>query len=320
MGQACSPDEMTLPGANITISGVDCEGNSFELSTQADFSGDFTIDQVPAGNHELVVSLGSFSGQQVVGVAPDDVTDLTAAGKKACIDGGGVPIAVVGGQWDNVGQLLQSLQIEYDTKGNDALGASQAISFLEDYDAMLQYQILFIECGSLWGMIDDPLGGLFGLGGDVDAVKQNLRNFVESGRSLYASDQSYQFVREVFPEAMHFHTNTPTVGVGSQYVTANVVSAEMLNLLGVNTAELYFNLNQWTVLQEAGTGAVSHFRGDAEVVSGDSTTMVTDVPFLVSYTDPVGEGKVIYTSFHNSEQGNMGGDMEEVLRYLIFQL
>lgn len=319
-GQACTPDQQTLPGANIKVSGVDCDGNPFEITTQAGMDGTFTLENVPAGNQELTVSLGSFSGVQIVRIFPDDVTDMTADGKKACLDGSGVPIAIVNGQYDNVGQLLNSLEIEYDTIGSSVLSSGAAGAFLQDYDQMLQYQILFIECGGLWGSLSSSLGGFFGgTSVNMNTVRTNLRNFVESGRSLYVSDQAYQFVREIFPEAANFRSNA-TVGIGNQTVTANVISNDMLTLLGSNTAQVHFNLNEWAVMESAPPGVVVHFEGDAQISAGGSTTTLTGIPFLVSYTHPANQGTVIYTSFHNSEQGSMGGDMEEVLRFLIFQL
>ena len=314
-GQACTPDQQTLPGANVSVSGVDCEGNPFEITTQADFNGNFSLDEVPAGDHELVVSQGSFSGVQIVRVFPGDTTDLSADGKKACLDGSGVPIAVLGGSYDDVGSLLRSLQIDFDSKGNDLLGISQAQSFLGDLDEMLRYQILFIECGGLWAALPGAFGGLFGGGVDMNVVKANIRQFVESGRSLYVSDQAYRFVNDIFPEAANFASNTLN-GVGDQMITADVVSNEMLTLLGTNQADLYFNLAGWAVVESITAPSIAHFRGDANTGDG----IMSDIPLLVSYTHPTNGGKVIYTSFHNSEQGNLGGDMEEVLRFLIFQL
>ncbi len=337
-GLACTPDGATLPVANVTISGTDCEGNAFSFETTTDNAGYYTFEDVPAGNQELVVTSGSFSGTRIVQVHPDQTTDLRDEAQKVCVAGDSAQIAVISGEYDNVGSLLSSMNIEYDIVGSDGFvdfgnlfgggdGTDDAAAFLMDYSAMAPYQIIFIECGGLYSMLDAggfdlgdfDLGGFFpGMGSDadMDVIIENLQTFVQNGGSLYSSDLAYQFMDDAFPDAATF---LGTSG-HSQDVTADVISNEMLSLLGTNQASISFNMGGWAMMSDAGANTTIHFQGDALHGAAESPQTASDIPFLISYDPPTGSGKAIYTSFHNSAQGALGGDMEEILRFLIFQL
>ena len=308
-GLACTPDGNTLSSASITLSGTDCEGNAFSLETTSDSAGYYTFEDVPAGNQELVVTSGSFSGTRIVQVHPDQTTDLRDEAEKVCVAGDSARIAVIQGTWDDVGSLLDSMDIEYDIVGSDQLSgtytSNDARNFLTDYNAMTEYDIIFIECGNLHDRIS----------GSMAQIRSNLQFFVHNhGGSLYASDYAYQFIEEPFPDAVNFLGKE---GGEDQTVMARVVSTPMLSLLGSSQAEIYFNLDHWVVMASAGPDSVVHFEGDPQLMNG---TTHNNAPFLVSFSPPSSSGQAIFTSFHNSAQDGMEGDMEEILRFLIFQL
>ena len=307
-GQACTTDGTRLPAATVTVSGQDCDGNSFELTTQTDRDGVFMLEDIPGGQHHMTVTSGSFSAQRPVDIFEGRTnTDLLDDDDKVCVDGD-VSIMVVQGSYDNVPQLLSGMQLEYDTIG---IGDSTNLTyFLSDPEEMAEYDIIFFACGSSFSNVSNGSG-------DFDQMMHNIRRFVENGNSIYASDWSSDFIHNTFPEAVDFYTDSPRVGDGQQTINADVTSSEMQTLLGRNTAELYFNAGGWVVATNASPPSVVHFRGDAEKSNGE---VVHGAALLTTFTEPIGGGTVVYTSFHNNNQVDAGTDMHDILNFLIFQL
>ncbi len=319
-GQSCRPDGTLLAGADVTLTGVDCDGDDFEMTTQADADGYYEFYDVPAGDHLMTIESGSFATDRSVTVYPEQTTDLESEAAKVCLEGSGVPIAVLEGGYDDVGSILDGLDIEYDVVGGDTTSdplGSGAEDFLTDFNEMMSYDIIFIECGGLWSELDG--GGLFGGGGDIDQIEDNIRSFVEQGNSLYASDLAQPFIQETIPEAVDFYqesqgTSGPRQGQSGQTVTADIVSPEMQTLLGSGTTSINYDSNGWAVAEGAGPDTKIHFEGDITLQDGST---VSDSPLMLTYDDPAA-GAAVFTSFHNSDQAT--GEMEEILEFMIFQL
>ncbi len=318
-GQSCNTSGAILGGAEITLSGEDCEGQPFEETVTSANNGYFEFEDVPAGDHHIEITSGSFSGEETVTVIDGLVTDMADGGKKACISAGSVNIAVLEGSYDDVGGLLDGLDIDYDSMGSGLpfFGSNDAVDLLMDPAAMNEYDIIFIECGSLWSEMDDILGGIIGGGGDVDQVTSNIYNFVANGNSLYVSDLAQPFISESIPEAVGFYnqssgTTAPQQGT-VQSVTADVVSPEMQGLLGSNEVDIEFSSGGWAVAESAPANSTSHFEADVQLNSGS----LQNSPLMVSHDMP-GGGSAIFTAFHNNAQAT--GAMEQILEYMIFQL
>lgn len=326
LGQSCRPDGAPLAGAEVTLSGEHCEdGSSFEMTTQADGDGYYEFDEVPAGNHHLTIESGSFSNVQPVGVQKDETTDLTTQTGKICVDGGDVSIAVLGGTYDDVGSLLEGMDVDYDVVGSDMGGGfddlfggdgdEDAEEFLSDLDEMLSYDILFIECGTLWDELSG--GSAFGGGSDMTEIRANIRSYVEAGNSLYASDWAQPFIQEALPETVDFYnenlgTDGPREGA-TQTVDADVISSDMQGLLSSNTTEIDLSSPGWAVARDGGDGATVHFQADVQLQDGGQ---LNDSALMVTHEETA--GAAIFTAFHNSAQAT--GEMEEILEFMIFQL
>lgn len=296
IGQTCRPDGGLLPGAQVTIEGVDCDGVPFLETTAADQQGNYQFHDIPAGEHDLTITSGSWEDTSPVPVIKDETTDLSTEAEKICLQGTDVDIAVIPGTWDDIGEILDGMDIQYDLI-NDTGG------LLGDLEELTQYDIVFAECGASWSS--------FSFDTDMEIIESNVRRFVEEGNSLYASDLSDDYIDDPLPDAVQFATSS---GSGSQYVDADVVSEEMQNALGVTTTEIYFNMGGWSIAEDGGPASTVHFRAD--VSTGSST--VEDAALMIHYNDPIGDGRAIYTSFHNTAQTT--GDMEEILEYMIFTL
>ena len=311
IGQTCRPDGGAIPGATVTMEGFDCDGSPFEEETTADGEGYYDFEGVPAGDHTISIKSGSFEATEDVTIVKDQITDRESIGEKVCLTGDEVDIAVVTGSFDDIGGILDDLSIDYDTY-------TTAGSLMGDLDLMRDYEIIFVECSANISGADQEF---------------NTRRFVEEGGSLYASDLSWRTVQNSMPESVIFAGEDPDnpgstpsgdpVSAGitdSQTVMADVVSTEMLNVLGTDEIEIYYNFSSvGTIAAPADPGGVAHFRADIEVSSSDYTDGIKeDAPLMVTFDDPLGSGFMIYTSFHNSQQAS--DDIMNVLEYMVFQL
>ncbi len=335
IGRACAPSGDILAGATVTIQGEDCHtGMPFTTTVQSAGDGSYAFTQVPAGAHVIEFSQGSFSRTFSVGVVAGVEEDLTLQGSKFCIEADTVKIAVVGGLYDHVEGVLDALQLSYDMKGDDggatntAASLALARSFLKDPQAMAAYDIIFINCGELWGRLN---------GSDRTTIATNLFNHVRAGRSFYASDWAHMFVETAVPTMVDFLGNDATLsdarqGYAPQTIQASVTSPALQATLGHNTVAIEFPHNpsaqlfnnNWTIMEGALPTAVIHLRGSARRCGGTgcppSSNYVQNAPLLVSYTDPGNGGSIVFTSFHNERQHEVNPDMMEILKFLIFQL
>ena len=308
-GQTCRPDGGVLPGAEVRVEGNDCDGFPFVETTVADGQGDYEFHDIPSGTHELIIESGSFVISEDVSVAKGQVTDRKSDELKLCLQGSEVDIAVVSGSFDDIAGLLDGMSIDYTWySGNEEVGG-----LFGDLNAMEGYDIIFVECGAPWTGLASSLFDT-----DMDEIRFNINRYVELGNSLYASDQAHNYIEETLENAVVFYnhdsTASPRVGNGSQYITADVISDEMRTLLDADTTELYFNLGAWAVAEGVGPTTDIHFSGDAEITGG----VVENAALMSSYNDPIGDGRAIYTSFHNSAQ--VDGEMQDILEFMIFQL
>jgi len=290
---------------------------------------------VPSGQHQLRIEIGSFNSMTQVLIQAGMVTDLTSAADKVCLDQN-VNIAVIEGAYDHVEGILASLNLTYETKGQDQLDSYMASeAFLSDLNAMNQYDIIFINCGELYNSISF----LDFTGQSLQTIYNNLRLYVQGGKSLYLSDWSAPFMEGAFPDIIEFvgADATPSesrIGWAPQTITADVGTPELEALLGRNTATIEFPQDPdnnvvnilWAVGESVGAGATLQLSGDAVLCAIDplfgctgAGPTQTGAPLLVTYKDPSG-GTVVFTSFHNERQTTLHMDMELILRFLIFQL
>ncbi len=305
VGETCTADDGVLPGANVVVEGYDCDGVSFRRETTADNDGAYEFENIPSGTHQLTISSGSFEVADDVSVQAGEVTDRKSVGHKLCFLGTEVDIAVATGTYDDIVEILTNMNIEFDV-------ISDNYTFFSDLDQMQQYDIIFVECGT------NTLGlGTAGFDTDSDEIAYNIRRYVETGRSLYASDHAQPFVQFTLPDAFHFYNGEtlsgPRIGNAGN-AQAEVLSDEMFLVLESHTVDINFNMDVWAVVESVGPATDPQFRADAETSAG----VLEDLILMGIYDDPIGNGRAIFTSFHNNAQAT--DDMEDILEFMIFQL
>jgi hypothetical protein len=304
-GRICAPSQ------NVYVAGADVwvefnDGTRITSVTDAD--GYFTLEDVPAGIHTVYVSKGSFTAEFDVSIKANEVLELA---QEECLEGD-INIAVVTGAYDNVENILDRLGLSYDTFDGDAYGSGEYVSLLGNPSKLAEYDIIFFNCG-----MDDSWA--YGYGSiTVNEIRQNVRQFVQDGGSLYASDWAYYMVEAPFPGMVTFvgDDNTyssPQVGE-SGYYTVDVLDPGLKTLLGSSKASINYDLPSWVVPEYAGTAEVL-VRGTVTYYEDWINLRTKDVPLVLAGRD---NGRVLYTSFHNEAQTTV--DMDRILEQLALDL
>lgn len=304
-------------------------------ATKTDVDGNFTLDAVPAGTHQMAVTKGSFAASVEVVVEPDKTTTLAyvcVAPKK--------PLLVVTGMFDSIQDVLKGLgyKIRYceygtedpacpagvDNTGNIALydGAQTTYitNLLLDGVELGKYAVIFLNCGIADYLLSAP----------QDAVS-NLQRFVENGGSLYVSDWAYGVLEKYFnipPQggpAIAFYQDSqvpPSAKAGvAGTVAASVTDSALAAALEKTSVQLLYDKDSWAVLAPSQPAGVAVWvkggvQADPDHSAGTPAVSLTDAPLLVSV--PYGQGRIVFTTFHNSPNHN--ADIEAILRHLVFEL
>lgn len=145
--------------------------------------------------------------------------------KAKLIKRAGLEIAVTSPHYDDIGKILDSLDIEYSAYKKCG------------YDCNL----LFINCGT------------------ADKIDSKaLRSHVQNGGCVYASDLASGIIQSAFPELFDFKGNCGEVCK----IYANVDDRELRDIVG-NSIEIEFDLGSWSVLNGAkGTTLLSAANGN----------------------------------------------------------
>lgn len=160
-------------------------------------------------------------------------------------------IEVTGPGFDNIGSVLSAIGVEF-------------VPFSGSYAC----DLLFLNCGTR---------------DTIDPAR--LRDFVERGGCLYASDLTSGVLSRAFPDQFQFN------GTGSAgEVQAEVADEELQSVIG-DVVDITFDMGAWSVL--AATSGMTLVRA-----AGGSP--YAGKPLMVELD--VGLGAVFYTSFHNKAQ------------------
>ncbi|GEM49248.1 hypothetical protein [Deinococcus cellulosilyticus] len=207
------------------------------------------------------------------------------------------------------------------TDGNDA--GTQADIF--------NYDIVFFNCGTRELL--------------ENAQMQILRDYVQGGGKIYASDLAYDYVEQAFPEFVNFYgsDSTPAAekeGIASAQVGTSGITSE---------TTVDDNLKAWlqgvsctggSCVQANGKVHIEGFLFGWAVINGphpEKTSVVKtwvhgpvnwmgspggqpeDKPLSVTF--PFGNGKVLYTSYHTEPAASETLlPQERILQYLVFEL
>ena len=287
-GRVCAPSgDFWIVGADVSVSWVDCLGQTQTVQTQTDAEGYFLLTGVKVGDYTVRVTKGPYQAEYRVTVTEGETFTIPLG--DFCFDQT-TNIAVVTGQFDQVETVLDSLGFTYTLFGGYP-NNDEARALLGNLGRMNDFDVIFMNCGTAFrGIMDDRRV--------LDAVRTNLREYVSLGGRLYVSDWDWLFIEEPFPDAINFYGDSDTsmfdVLQGATGLRqANVVDAELLAVLGENRVTLDFDYPDWAIVESASDNVRVFLRGNVVTVRGG---LVNDVPILMSFRH--GEGSVLFTSTH----------------------
>lgn len=275
----------TTPVAGATVSATSTLMEA-TFTTNSGDDGSFKFSDVPDGDYRVTADKGAFHAEGNITVSGGK----SAGAMTLALDIDKSKIGVVLGLYDDMGSILTDLGYEFTTLADADLADSTKLDPLE---------LLFLNCGSntIWAY--------------NATVQTNLKNYVNGGGYLYASDWDFEYVENCWPEAIDFYgedLTDPYIG-NEQTITADVVDSALAAYLGKNTAQILFDLGSWVVVMGTGSSTDVLVRGSFSTTAGD----INDKPLMVSFDQ--GNGIVAYTCFHNEAQ--VTEDARKLLLYFI---
>jgi len=192
-----------------------------------------------------------------------------------------VKIGVTQSAFDNVGQILR------------VFGAGTEIHTLtsrdfDSIDRLQEFYAIFINCGS-----------------HCAVNTRVLNSYVRLGGIVYASDHAGETIQVAFPMMFDLFKDN-----ASQIVSdAQIVHSTLASHMRIGELDVVFDLGGWYSITELSDCATVYIEGK---LSGDRET----TPLAISFD--YGDGRVFYTSFHNSAQANF--HIINFIEYLVFRI
>ncbi|SMF54383.1 hypothetical protein SAMN02745866_03448 [Alteromonadaceae bacterium Bs31] len=331
------------------------------MASCTDDLGNFILPEVEAGFYELEVVRGAFKtsftvdasdkegpvSTQPIALSKDGPTAAKMAIVTGHFDRMENVLAKTGfGEMDNDGELILGTELFDIYRGIDTTDTSYP-----DFSKLLEtntvtgqafvfdYDIVFLNCG-----VETDSGFFPGsLAADDEALRATLREYVQQGGRLYATDWSYDYIEQAFPEYLDFYGDhsdpnsaeqleVASVGAGDQTVYASITDPNLIAFLSNATCEtraenkcletdgsLYIEgfLPSWAIIDDAHENAVGvNFYARADVLTDEDEQL--NRPLTASF--PFGSGQVFYSSYHTEDIGSQGFlPQERVMQYLIFE-
>lgn len=303
------PDGNTpIAGASVEVSDQGSPGSGTKKVT--DINGFVEFNGVSPGNKQITIDAGVFKYVNTITVQGGTTTAVGTA--SAPIQLGNDPhsntvhFAVVTGTFDSIDNVLTQVgipeQVSYDNNHTGWVRYAQTDPLLGSPSELAKYNAVLINCGS------DETGA-----DNTSPLLTNLRNFVSNGGTLYASDWAYVFIEAGWPEYIDFFGDDNLAGSAREGFSGTIngtVKGPLLTALPKSTINITFDLDAWVMIDKtpevAGKAVTVLISGPRP--SGDGT----EYPLMVQF--PSGNGKVVYTSFHNEAQATQ--DMVDVLKLI----
>jgi hypothetical protein len=238
-------------------------------------------------------------------------------------------IAVIDGDFDHFGEVLTRMDIAHDSydgfisqavynpEEDGSLNGYKVENLFMDTDEaertiMLDYDAIFLNSGVRGlgsyvynGVENDDMFLL-----DEQAL-ENVRTFVQAGRTLIVSDWAGDLIEQVWPGKINFVNEDNCFAeecfdiaqAGSnENIIASIEDDNLMNQLEVDSIQLQFDYSYWTGMQDVSDDVDVFLRGDItyRTSEGEGYLDMTDVPLLVGFQDA--SGYVLFSSFHYRAQ------------------
>lgn len=310
-GRVCDPESyLWLEGASVYTHIIDSAGALRDTrKTLTDENGEWILDDLADGTYTVYVQYGSttvdmFDAEVRNGVELE-VPNAT------CTGSAGTDVAVVSGDFDDFDAVLKKAGLGGAHEVDGQRGA-ELLQFLGNLEEMKSYDAIFFAGGHL------EEGIFYGNEGDetVSTVKANLKEYVEAGGVVYASDWSYDVIAETWPSQIDFvGDGTPDEAqIGEpELLKCEITINGLEEAVGKDTVKMNLDLDAWPVVESIGDDAKVFLRADAPWRKGMETGTESNSPLLVEFES--GKGAVVFTSWRMS--ANLDDPQLDVVRWIL---
>ncbi|MBR9914991.1 MAG: hypothetical protein GYB32_09230 [Algicola sp.] len=182
---------------------------------------------------------------------------------------------------------------------------------LADPALLSSYDIIFINCGVITGDYD---GG------------QNLYDFVNNGGYLYATDWASKALETITNNGSDFVTfYTPERSGSSLSTTANILNDDLIawlqyfGITDTDTVEIDEFLGSWQVIDTYDSATTYSWLDGPVVYYNDLGDPVEEIKDL-ALTFPLGNGGVLYSSFHTENTDPDFTITDRIMEYMVFEM
>lgn len=327
-GIVCAPNQQVFVSlAIVSIDTEDCQGQPVHLQTISQVDGTYYFENVPCGMQPVHIEKGNFNHDFEVIIKENQLTDISGADMKMCFAAGGASIGIFWGQWDQMNEIVDRLGFYYDWfyyedelySENPDWEEVQGVQILRDLDALLEYNIVILNCGSAYKKWLK----------EFPEIVDNLHQWVLLGGSLYMSDLAWVVGEKAFPDAIDFwgEDDLEDAQVIEPHSTfdAALIDAKLAEYVGAMNVKVYYDSGPLISVSAAGVGTTVHAIGHIKQCTSFLDSCITDVkidedqPVLLSYEPGPGAGRVVYSGFHVEEQESQEL-YDKVLYYVLFLL
>jgi hypothetical protein len=156
-------------------------------------------------------------------------------------------------------------------------------------------------------------------------VKSTLEGFVRKGGRIYASDWSYEYVRQIFQDFVSWQGQSSQIGSACQSgggdEQASVEDAQLEAWLKAQNQTLDTVKDAWTHIDAVNTK--SDVDADGKMVNETPKVWIKASSNPASTSFKHGCGRVLYTTFHTQPSSETNGPLESQalsLLYLILEV
>ena len=244
-------------------------------TTVTNANGEFTLEGVPVGEQMLAAKAGVFEITFSVEVSEGETTDSGTSAVQATRK-----LGYVNGSFDSMEDIVEDLGAEIERIDR---------TDLDDIALLTEYDMIFVNCGA---------------SAYSSARAEALTDYVMSGGTLYVSDLEYRLVEEIFPGEISFGNG------GSQTVQALIEDELLQQYVQDTSLEITYNLGGWRRVSDL--ELTSNTR---ELLTGSVQEIEDDEMEPLAFTFRLGNGRVVYTTFHNTASASE--DQRQVLSYYV---
>lgn len=310
-GQVCDPEaQVWMEGATVYTHLYDENGVVYDTVTDiTDAEGKYEL-ALPTGlGYDIYVARGNDLVEQFHVDIPEGLdVDLPPP---SCFGDVDLKVALVTGAYDDLATLFNALGIatykEVDGQANDEL-----VDFLSSPEVMAEYEVIFFDGGHAEEGVIYPAGDPV-----VDQINANLREYVQNGGVVFASDWAYDLVEQNWPEKVDFLGDdlVPDAAQKGDPGDMNAIIADdfMSAAIGLGQVTVHYDMSVYPLIETVDDSTRVYLTADMPWRNGQVVETVPDSPLAVSFED--GNGRVYYTGYRNAANG--AGQMLDVLRYLL---